>query len=389
MIEKEKYNDCVKHIENHWDKLTFYLPEDKNIHIGLPDKFVSPTSRDGYFEYDQFYWDSYFIILGLLASGKVSLARGMVDNFAHLKNRFGIIPLRNRFFNLGISQPPFLSSMVLEIFNKENNKNWLKKLTKTIEEELTGYWMDDKRAAKHLAYSGLSRYCDHHVNHVTAEHESGWDMTSRFYNKCLDYLPVDLNSLLYKYEKDLSDIYKILNDKDKSEKYKKMADLRKSTINSLMWNEKKGFFFDFNYKFKRTSKFYSLAGFFPLWAGLANDNQAKKCFQNLKKFEYKYGLATTKKVKSREFKQWDYPNGWPNLQWIVIKGLINYGYNEKAEKLAKKWLDLNKKVFEIKDEFFEKYDVVKGDTGKEGRYPNQKGFGFTNGVFIKLLDQFS
>ena len=387
MVTKNDYKECLKYIKYYWKKITFYLPKDKGIHIGLPNPFISPNNV--IFKNDHFYWDSYFIILGLIESGKISLAKGMVDNFVYLYKKFDIIPSRNRFFNLGRSQIPFLTSMTMKIFNSTKNKAWLKKVAKVSEEELKNYWMDDKRAEKHLVYNGLSRYCDHLISHVTAEHESGWDITSRFNNHCLDYLPVDLNSCLYKYEIGLAEIYNILNNKSKEKYYKNAANKRRKKIIELMWNEKKGFFFDYNYKLGKQSNFYSIAGFYPLWANLASNSQAKKIRKNLKKFEYKGGLANTQKTSlSKEFKQHDYPNGWPNQQWIVIKGLLNYGFRKDAERLAIKWLDLNKKIFLKTGEFWEKYNVVKCDIGKEGRYPTQTGFGWTNAVFVKLVNEF-
>ncbi len=389
MITKKNYQKCLKHISNEWQKLTFNLPQDQDIHIGLPNAFVAPTDKHGVFANDQYYWDSYFIILGLIADKKISLAKGMVDNFAFLQQKFNIIPKRNRYFNLGVSQPPFLSSMVLEVYQADNDKEWLKKLAKVIEEELLNYWIDDKRAEKHLVYQGLSRYCDHHINHITAEHESGQDMTSRFNDHCLDYLPIDLNCLLYKYETDLVKIFKILKQANKVKKYQRAARQRKKTINQLMWNKTKGFFFDYNYQQQKQSKFYSLAGFYPLWVGLANQKQAKKCLKKIKKFEYQYGLANTQTKVSKEFRQWDYPNGWANQHWIVIQGLLNYDFKTDAQRLATKWLNLNKKIFEQTNTFWEKYNVVAGQVGKQGRYPNQAGFAWTNAIFVKLIDEFS
>lgn len=386
---KEDYKNCLGYIENYWKKMTFYVPKDKGVHIGLPNFFVAPSSGDGIFENDQFYWDSYFIILGLIESKKVSLAKGMVDNFAYLYKRFGIIPSRNRFYNLGISQTPFLTSMILEIFQVAKNKAWLRKVVKVAEDELKNYWMDGSEERKHLVYKGLSRYCDHFVTHLTAEHESGWDMTSRFNESCLDYIPIDLNSCLYKYEIDLAEIYRVLGNQLKEKYYLSQADERKKTILKLNWNNEKGFFFDYNYKPKKQSDFYSIAGFYPLWAKLASNLQAKKVLNNLKRFEYKGGLANTQRSSlSKKFKQHDYPNGWPSQQWIVIKGLLDYSFKEDAERLAKKWLDLNKKIFLKTGKFWEKYNVVKCDVGKEGRYPNQTGFGWTNAVFIKLVKEF-
>jgi len=370
--------------------MTVFLPADEGIHIGLPNKFVAPSVSDTHFAKDQFYWDSYFIILGLLAVGDVDLAKGIVDNFAYLQKRFDFIPNRNRFFNLGISDPPFLSSMVIEIFYAIRDEKWLAAMAAVIERELVTYWTNDKNFEKHLVYSGLSRYCDHYINHITAEHESGWDMTSRFNDRCLDYLPVDLNSLLYKYEVDLADIYGILGYSEKAKEYFALAKKRKQTVRELMWNEKKGFFFDYNYQLKEQSGFYSLAGFYPLWADLASEKQAQKAKRALKKFDCKWGLANTQKTGlKKDFRQWDYPNGWANQQWIVAKGLLNYGNSKEARRVAEKWVRLNAMVFDKTGEFWEKYNVVTGSIGKSGRYPIQAGFGWTNAILIKLVKEFN
>jgi len=384
MISKKEYKECLDYIQNYWEKITFYLPKDRKIHIGLPHSFVSPN--DNLFKFDQFYWDSFFIILGLIVEKKFLLAKGIVENFFFLYRKFGIIPSRNKFYNLGISQIPFLSSMILEIYKVFKDKKWLKRGAKIVEDELKNYWMN----GDHLVYQGLSRYCDHFMTHLTAEHEAGWDMTSRFNEKCLNYLPVDLNTCLYKYEIDLAEIYRILGDTKKEKEFEERAKKRKEKINSLMWDENLGFFFDYNYKEKRKSNFFSVAGFYPLWAKLCSFSQAKKIKKNLKIFEKRGGIANTQKENlSKEFKQHDYPNGWPNQQWIVIKGLLNYGFREDAKRLTKKWLDLNKKIFKKTGNFWEKYDVVNCDVGKSGRYKTQSGFGWTNAIFVKLLDEFS
>lgn len=385
---KSKYKNCINYIKNNQKELTSYFPKDKDIHLGLPNPFISPSSNKAIFENDQFYWDSYFIILGLMVTRQIDLAKGMVENLAYLYKKFNIIPSRNRHYNLSISQPPFFTAMILEVFNKTKDKDWLQNMTEVAERELKNYWMDTKKV--HKVHKGLSRYRDLWHTHLTAEYESGWDETSRFYKKCLNFLPVDLNSLLYKYEVDLSLIYKLLDDKIKSKDYSNRAKKRKTLINELMWNEEKGFYFDYDYKNKKQSNFYSLAGFYPLWSGLATKSQAKKMRENLSKFEYGGGLANTQKENlSNLFKQWDYPNGWPNQQWIVIKGLLNYGFRKDAERIADKWLEINRKVYEKTGAFWEKYNVVTMDRGKDGRYPTQKGFGWTDGIFIKLLDEFN
>jgi len=390
IFKKEDYKDCLQYIEKYWKLLTSYNPKDKIVQIGLPNKYIIPSN--GIYKQDQFYWDSYFIIIGLVKCGRIALAKGMVDNLAFLFEKFNIVPMRNRYYNTGISQIPFLTSMASEVFNGENNLDWLFKITQVAERELKNYWMNQKLTENHIVYKDLSRYCDHYITHSGAEHESGWDMTSRFNDHCLNYLPIDLNTCLYKYETDIAKSYQLKNNKKKERNYFENAGKRKNTIFKLMWNEKKGFFFDYNYKQKKQSNFYSLAGYYPLWAKMASYDQALKCRNQLILFEYKGGLANTQSHSlSDEVKQHNYPNGWAQQHWIVIKGLLNYGFKEDAARIAKKWLDMNKEMFLATGGFWEKYNVVKCKIGESNadRYPTQKGFGWTNAVFVRLLDEFS
>jgi alpha,alpha-trehalase len=388
VINKKDYKDVLKYIEKYWKEITCFHPHDMYVHLGLPHKFVSPNHI--VFKNDQFYWDSYFTILGLVKCGRTELAKGMIDNFIYLQKRFNIIPMRNRYYNLGSSQIPFLSSMAREVFSATGDLPWMKNAMKAAEYELKNYWMNNKLTEAHLVYEGLSRYCDHYITHLAAEHESGWDMTSRFNDHCLNYLPVDLNSTLYKYEVDLAEFYKSIRNYKKSEAYVLQSEKRRRKMNTLMWNFKKGFYFDYDYRRKRQSTFYSIAGFYPLWARMATYTQARKIRDNLVKFEYAGGLANTQSTGlAKEYKQHDYPNGWPHQQWIVVRGLMNYGFRNDAIRIAKKFLDLNKKVFQETGKLWEKYNVVKCVISKNERYPTQVGFGWTNAVFIRLLNKFT
>jgi alpha,alpha-trehalase len=379
------YESCRAYIDDYWKKITCFHPRDNKTRIGLPHHFISPN--DTFFKDDQFYWDTYFICEGLLARGEVHLVKGIVENFLFLFRKYGVIPLRNQLYNLGISQPPFLSSLVWSVYERTNDKVWLTEMVFFLEEELLQYWMDGGVVGKHLLAMGLSRYCDHEITHVTAEHESGWDMTSRFNEHCLHFAPVDLNSLLYKYEIDLAKMFEELDDQRKAKEYYIAATKRKELVTRYCWHEEVGFFFDYNHYTKTQSSFFSLAGFYPLWTGLASDEQAKRMRDQLSVFECEGGLANTQSHNlSEEFKQWDYPNGWPNQQYIVIFGLTKYGFVDDAKRLAKKWLDLNNVVFNKTGLMWEKYDVVALSKGKCARYETQSGFAWTNAVFILLVD---
>lgn len=377
---------CLDYIRNKFNHPTFF-PKNKGVTIGLPNKFISPNRR--IFNQDQFYWDTYFTIIGALDLGKIKLSKGMVENLTYLYKKYGIIPSRNRFYNLGISQPPFLTSMAFEVYEKTLDKMWLKKIILVAENELKSYWMKKTGAGNHLVTKNLSRYCDHNITHSTAEQESGWDMTSRFKENCMHYLPVDLNSCLYKYETDLARAFEILNDKEKQIKYLKNAKKREKEMRELMWSEKRGFFFDYNYYSNKRAKFYSLAGFYPMWAKIATKKEAKKMIKQLKLFNAKGGLVNTQKERlTPEYRQWDYPNGWPCQQFIVIEALNNYGYEKEAKRIAKKWINMNTKIFLETNKMWEKYDVTTMQIGKSGRYKTQYGFGWTNGVYIRLLKKY-
>ena len=259
------------------------------------------------------------------------------------------------------------------------------------EKELNNYWMNKSLTEKHIVHKKLSRYCDHYITHLGAEHESGWDMTSRFGNRCLDYLPVDLNTCLYKYETDLAEIFLLNKNYYKANLYKKKSLNRKRQITKLMWNDKKKFFFDYIYTRKLQSDFLSVAGFYPLWAKMASQYQAERIREFvLPVFEYEGGIVNTQRFGlSEDIKQHDFPNGWPNQQWIVIKGLLNYGFHTDAIRIARKWLDMNNKLFHETGKFWEKHDMVNCKVGvyNPERYPTQSGFAWTNAIFVSLIKE--
>src|SRR5438477_7807 len=103
------------------------------------------------------------------------------------------------------------------------------------QQEYEQVWTSAKHPQWHQVYRGLSRYYDINVLHDLAEAESGWDMTPRFERKCLDFLPVDLNSLLYQYETDFARSAAIAGDTAGQQQWLARAESRKTAINQLMW----------------------------------------------------------------------------------------------------------------------------------------------------------
>lgn len=390
-----------EYIAGYWQKLLRYNPKprpDENL-MALPHPYLVASGEEGHeFDFNEmYYWDSFFMSQGLLDDKHKDLVLGILDDLVLLAKDFGIIPNATRTYLTGRSQPPFLTSFIFSLYETYDDLgiDWLKERMSVAEAEYNNVWMGTTKPNARLVYRGLSRYYD--INYIDdlAEAESGWDMTPRFNRKCLSFVPIDLNSLLYKYEMDFARYYKLVEDQKKANQWKVSADHRKEVINKLMWSNIRGMYFDYNYVKEKRGDVYSLAAYYPMWVGLANEQQAKLLVKNLKRFEYEGGLATTDSAQLNQYMpgatpmQWAYPNGWAPLHFLVVKSLERYGYYDIARKIAFKWLKTNLDWFNMHGVFLEKYNVANPDKPPaKGLYPSQTGFGWTNAVFERFCQDY-
>jgi len=89
----------------------------------LPYPYVVPGGR-----FNEMYgWDSYFILLGLLTSGRIDLAKSIVENYFYQIRHYQKILNANRTYYLGHSNPPFLTRAVLDVFERTKDTAWLKR----------------------------------------------------------------------------------------------------------------------------------------------------------------------------------------------------------------------------------------------------------------------
>jgi alpha,alpha-trehalase len=123
----------------------------------LQNKYVVPGGR-----FNEMYgWDSYFIIRGLVRDNRIDLARGMVENFFFEIEHYGAVLNANRTYYLTRSQPPFLTSMILAVYNAQKtvgreDRAWLERAYDYAKRDY-GLWTHEP----HLAGStGLARYYD-------------------------------------------------------------------------------------------------------------------------------------------------------------------------------------------------------------------------------------
>ena len=398
--------------------------DDKSTLIPLPNSYIIPGGRFR----EVYYWDTFFTMQGLLACGMIDIVENMLDNFVYLIDYIGHIPNGNRVYYISRSQPPFFAAMVHSVSEYKNDSKWQLKYLDPIETEYN-YWMKGENKKLKVGEVSnkvvgiennkiLNRYFDPETipreesysedveaankldkgergklyRNIRAAAESGWDFSSRWFEdeesltKCIasEIIPVDLNCLLYFYEKKLSEMYSLKDMKSQSDKYLIRSIQRRDLINRIFWDKNKNFYFDYNLKTKKTTNTFSLAACYPLFFEIADSEKAASVANIIEKEFLKPGGVIT--TLNHTGQQWDAPNGWAPLQYITIKGLRNYGFNRLASEIQHRWLELNKSVFDRTKKMFEKYNVedISLSAGG-GEYPLQDGFGWTNGVAIALL----
>jgi alpha,alpha-trehalase len=219
--------------------------------------------------------------------------------------------------------------------------------------------------------------------------ESGFDPSNRFGPFNIDiihYNPVCLNSLLYLMEAETAEIMKTLDRSREAKVWLGRSEERRRRINRLMWDERDGLYYDYNFVEKRVRRYPFVTTFYPLWAGIADRRQAARVVANLNRFERPGGLQTSTNATGS---QWDAPFGWGNLQMIALKGLRRYGYAKEANRITVNFLSMVLKDFLEHNTIVEKYDVERrssqlGAGIKFGYAANQIGFGWTNAAFTEL-----
>lgn len=415
--------DIFIHIGNLWPVLTRQpadvLAGSSLLPLNFP--YVVPGGRFR----EIYYWDSYFTMLGLRYSGEKQLMRSMVQNFADLIGRYGHVPNGNRSYYLSRSQPPFFALMV-DLLAEEEGEQVYKEFLSALKQEYA-FWMDGagqlmagqeyRRVVRMNDGALLNRYYSdsavprdeswredvataanadrepHEVfRDLRAGAESGWDFSSRWLKnpqdlttiRTTDIVPVDLNSLIYHLEEVLAQANAIAGNRHKADFYKARASARKQAINTYLWNEKAGVYADYIVSERHLSDGISAASLFPLFFSLASEAQAERVAEAASRYLLKAGGLLTTTVQSGQ--QWDDPNVWAPLQWIAVNGLKNYRQDILAQRIARNWTDNVLQTYRSSGALKEKYRAYQMDMNADGgEYPNQDGFGWTNGVMLALL----
>jgi alpha,alpha-trehalase len=406
----------------------------------LPNPYVVPGGR-----FNEMYgWDSYFIVEGLVEDSRRDLARGMTENFFYQLDHYGAILNANRTYYLTRSQPPFLTSMIRAVARTAPPQDWLARGYAAGCKDWD-YW---HRPELHAGDTGLTRYFDFGIGPVPemqddptyyqgviekllqlgpagqsflrelrpdepathlpvtrtddrtftltddfykgdrAMRASGYDTTFRFgpYGGATHHFaPVCLNALLYREELDLADFAARLNKPSEASQWRTRAAARLAAINKYLWDDARGIYVDYDFTTSTQSDYPYATTFFPLWAGSASPEQARRVVEHLRDFLQPGGIAMSTRDTGV---QWDLPFGWAPVQLLAVEGLRRYGYTREADDVSARWLRMIVENFRREKTIREKYDVVRRTADVQvqiGYTQNAIGFGWTNAAFLKLL----
>ncbi|KAM7494378.1 hypothetical protein LguiB_028987 [Lonicera macranthoides] len=408
--------------------------------LPLKEPVMIPGSRFR----EVYYWDSYWVIRGLLASKMYETAKGIVTNLISLIDEFGYVLNGARAYYTNRSQPPLLSSMVIDLYKRTHDmalvKNSLPALlkehkfwtsgihevkikdTKGSTHSLSRYyamWNEPRPESSTIdmeTASKLSNSCEkqHLYRELASAAESGWDFSTRWMRNGSDLttltttsiIPVDLNVFILKMELDIAFLANVTGESSTSKQFTEAAHARKMAINSVFWNAAKGQWFDywlnantttskdvFKWEASNQNTNVFASNYAPLWIQLFNtdgtlvDTVAQSFLSS--GLLRPAGIATS---LTNSGQQWDFPNGWAPLQHMIVEGLSKSASKEArslGEDIAMRWIRTNYATFNETGTMHEKYDVDKcGAFGGGGEYVPQTGFGWSNGVVLAFLEEF-
>ncbi|KAM0675554.1 hypothetical protein GVAV_000920 [Gurleya vavrai] len=397
----------------------------------LPHPFIVPGGRFREF----YYWDTYWILEGLLVCDMHASAENIVKNFIYIINKYGYIPNGTRKYYLYRSQPPYFTLMLLKLLDIEDNKyndlvfgDGLKAAEKEYE-----FWMKyksinitDKDGKEHLLnyyhvptdFPRPESFAEDIITYqrqkqkrpetevfsnIKSGAESGWDFSSRWFKneksidsiQSFDQMPVDLNAILYRNEIILSTLFSRKGEKIKALYFLEKSEKRANAINAILWNEKIGCWNDFVISEKKfVDKRFYFSNIMPMIYGMKPPKSDYTIYNIMmlyakELFGYPGGIPVSGNNGVLTGQQWDFPNVWAPHQHMMAEFLLNIKEDEWALHVAKSFYESIFHGYKEKKEFYEKYNCEKtGSTGGGGEYVPQTGFGWTNGTALSFILKF-
>lgn len=434
-VQDADYRKWLKALNIIWKQLARQVNKeiaenpDRHSLIYVENGFIIPGGRFKEF----YYWDSYWVIEGLLLCEMHQTAQGMINNFLSMVERYGFVPNGGRVYYLMRSQPPLLIPMVAKYLNVTGDYAYVRKVLPTLEKEFH-FWQrartidvrkngrtytmaryavdsprprpesysEDYRLAEKLPEAERGEF----YNNIKAAAESGWDFSNRWYigsteNRTLnllnvsteDIIPVDLNAFLQRNARLLSEFHASLGNIVKALHFAKIAAKFQEGIDNVLWNEAEGTWLDYDARNGKPRVDFYPSNLTPLYTRSYDPARtmeyALKTVRYLKRQKIDSFFGGTPTSLKQTGEQWDFPNAWPPLQSLIILGLYQTHVPEAvsfSKELSNRWIRANYIGFSEYGKMFEKYDaVVPGQGGGGGEYRVQEGFGWTNGIIFEVL----
>lgn len=309
------------------------------------------TKRDyftGYAYKTLYDWDQYFeAIVQIYMAWPPDYIINGVTIFLDHQEESGMIArsVPSNEFHGAEHVKPFLAQITLLVFENYNYTEWFTKEYFRKLQKYLDFWLEDMDKNN----NGLSEWMSGPHTGMDNQHERAGYWLDRVSEG------VDLNSYLVRECIAFARIAEIMGENATAGKYNQLGEERGSTIRELLWDEEDGFFYDRNYGENRFGahrgveeliKVKSVAGFMPMWAGIATKEQAEELVYNHLmdpgEFWANYpvpalarsepGYANTQLLSDLGC-SWR-ANTWIPTNYMVYHGLKDYGYKEIASLLA-------------------------------------------------------
>ncbi|KAI6209128.1 Trehalase [Aphelenchoides besseyi] len=397
---------------------------EKHTLIYVPHPFIVPGGR--FREY--YYWDTYWVIKGLIASGMHTMIRSILSNFVYIIDTYGMIPNGGRIYYLARSQPPLLSGMFYEYYEATGDLKFVRKNIHELE-----FW--DKHRSVNVTINGQN-----HVvfqfragsnvprpesfredvelvrnveswkersrvwRNLASAAESGLDFSSRWFKNqtelstidTTNVVPVELNAFICWNLNILSYFYGLIPGEGEKESYYRTRLFKfRSSFQKVFFVEKEDGWYDYNLRERNNFIEFYPSNAIPMFTQCYDSMDIRKverAFDRLRRFgAFGFNNGVPSSLHNGTRQQWSVgrttPNSWPPFQHMLIEGLRRSESPQLQEEgfdLAKQWVRVNYENFKKSGKMWEKYNVD-GDLGIGGEYPVQAGFGWTNGVILDLL----
>ena len=387
-----------KYIDANWEKTFRTSREETAKEISLPRPHTVPSTDPSMWLF--FYWDTYFTNLGLLRQGRLEQALNNAENVIYLIERLGFVPNISVRIALNRSQVPVSAVLFSEIHERTHDRAWLGRAYAALVKEYA-FWMALRLAPNGLNASGThadpATLADFHnvikhrlrdipddpvarlayLRHKMSECEV-WDFTPRFDQRAADFNPVDTNGILHQFETIAGGFARELGLGAEAAAWSARAARRRELADRYLWNEGRGYYFDYDWARGRQGAVVSCAPYFALWGGLCSDAQAAALVRNLPLVEREHGIMSCAEGSNHSANtyQWDAPNAWPPQQTAAILGLLRHGYAGEARRIAGKFVLTCARNLEKSGQLWEKYNALTGgiDVADEYKMPPMMGW---------------